>query len=238
MTRDVSQDVSQDAQFLLPLPSAPRFGREDFLVGTANEAAFAHIERWPRWLSPAAIVIGPPGSGKSHLATIFAQESGARILRADHLAPAEVPHLAHQRALVLEDADRFPPDEVALFHLINLARETGLSLVMTARSQPDHWGIRTPDLLSRLRAQPLLTLAEPDDGLLAGLFVKHFADRQIHVDAQVVSYALARIERSYSAVQTLVAGLDHQSLLRKKPVSRAMVAELLGQAGEGGEGQD
>ncbi len=84
----------------------------------------------------------------------------------------------------------------------------------------------------------MLTLAEPDDGLLAGLFVKHFADRQIHVDAQVVSYALARIERSYSAVQTLVAGLDHQSLLRKKPVSRAMVAELLGQAGEGGEGQD
>ncbi|WP_284176830.1 hypothetical protein [Rhabdaerophilum sp. SD176] len=220
--------MSRDDQFLLPLDSAPRFGREDFLVGPANEAAFAHIERWPRWLSPAAIIIGPPGSGKSHLATIFAQESGARILRADHLDRGDVPHLARSRALVLEDADRHPAEEVALFHLLNLAREAGQSLVITARLPPDQWGIRTPDLLSRLRAQPLLTLAEPEDSLLAGLFVKHFADRQIQVDAQIVSYALARIERSYGAVQALVAALDHQSLLRKKPVSRAMVAEILG----------
>lgn len=220
--------MTRDDQFLLPLPAAPRFGREDFLVGPANESAFAYIERWPRWLSPAAILIGPPGSGKSHLATIFAQEAGARILRADHLESADVPHHAHARALVLEDADRFPPDEVALFHLLNLARETGLSLVITARAAPDGWHIRTPDLLSRLRAQPLLMLSEPGDALLAGLFVKHFADRQVHVDAQVVSYAMARIERSYEAVQALVEALDRQSMLRKKPIGRAMVAEILG----------
>ena len=220
--------MSREDQFLLPLPAAPRFGREDFLVGPANEAAFAHIERWPRWLSPAAVIVGPKGSGKTHLATIFLQESGARLLRADHLTPADVPHIAHLRALVLEDADRFPTNEVALFHLLNLARETGLSLILTARVPPDQWGIQTPDLLSRLRAQPLLPLSEPEDSLLAGLFVKHFADRQIHVEAHVVSYALARIERSYAAVQALVAALDHQSLLRKKPVSRAMVAEILG----------
>jgi chromosomal replication initiation ATPase DnaA len=230
--------VNRDEQFLLPLDAAPRFGREDFLVGPANEAAFAHIERWPRWLSPAAVITGPAGSGKSHLATVFAQESGARMIRADHLDKADVPHLAHSRALVLEDADRYPADEVALFHLLNLARETGQSVVLTARLPPDQWGIRTPDLLSRLRAQPLLVLAEPGDSLLAGLFVKHFADRQIHVDAQVVSYALARIERSYGAVQNLVAALDHQSLLRKKPVSRAMVAEILGSQPTGEEEAD
>lgn len=230
--------MSRDDQFLLPLDAAPRFGRDDFLVGPANEAAFAHIDRWPRWLSPAAIITGPPGSGKSHLATIFAQESGARMLRADHLDRGDVPNLSHSRALVLEDADRYPADEIALFHLLNLARESGQSLVLTARLPPDQWGIRTLDLLSRLRAQPLLTLAEPGDNLLAGLFVKHFVDRQVHVEAHVVAYALARIERSYGAVQALVAALDHQSLLRKKPISRAMVAEILGSQPTGEEDEN
>jgi chromosomal replication initiation ATPase DnaA len=224
--------VKTFGQLPLPLGSAPRFGREDFLVGKPNEAAFAHIERWPRWLAPAAILAGPEGSGKSHLAAIFALASGANQLRADHLDVDEVPVLARGQALVLEDCDRFPPDEVALFHLLNLARETGLFIVMTARQPPDAWGIRTPDLLSRLRLQPLLRLDEPDDALLGALFVKHFADRQISVEASVVSYAMARIERSYAAVQSLVARLDRESLVRKKPVTRALVADALGEVRE------
>lgn len=216
-------------QLPLPLGATPRYGREDFLVGKPNEAAFAYVERWPRWLAPAAIVSGPEGSGKSHLAAIFARMSDARTLRADHLIMDEVPEVAQSPALVLEDCDRFPPDEVALFHLLNLARETGHFVVMTARVPPDRWGIRTPDLLSRLRLAPLLQLAEPDDALLGALFVKHFSDLQLSVDASVVTYAMARIERSYAAVQALVAALDRESLVRKKPVTRALVAEILGE---------
>lgn len=220
--------MKEPGQLPLPLSSSPRFGREDFLVGRANEAAFAYIERWPRWLAPAAVITGPEGSGKTHLAAIFASTAHATLMRADHLDRDAVPVLAKGRALVLEDCDRFPPDEVALFHLINLARETGLFIVMTARLAPDLWGIRTPDLLSRLRLQPLLELHEPDDALLAALFVKHFSDRQISVETHVVTFAMARIERSYAAVQDLVAALDRQSLIRKKPVTRALVAEILG----------
>lgn len=220
--------MKESGQLPLPLSSSPRYGREDFLVGRANEAAFAYIERWPRWLAPAAVITGPEGSGKTHLAAVFATIAHATLMRADHLDRDSVPVLAKGRALVLEDCDRFPPDEVALFHLINLARETGLFIVMTARLAPDLWGIRTPDLISRLRLQPLLELHEPDDALLAALFVKHFSDRQISVETHVVTYAMARIERSYAAVQDLVAALDRQSLIRKKPVTRALVAEILG----------
>lgn len=221
--------MTYSGQLPLPLGATPRYGREDFLVGRPNEAAFAYIERWPRWLAPAAVLAGPEGSGKTHLAAIFAQISEARTLRADHLDRDQVPELSRIRALVLEDCDRFPPDEVALFHLLNLARETGHSLVMTARLPPDLWGIRTPDLLSRLRLAPLLRLSEPDDALLGALFIKHFADLQLSVDASVVTYAMARIERSYAAVQALVSALDRESLVRKKPVSRALVAAVLGE---------
>lgn len=222
-------------QLPLPLDAVPRFGIEDFLTGRPNEAAFAYIARWPRWLAPAAVLSGPEGSGKSHLAAIFAAQAEAAIIRADHLRHGDVPELARRKALVLEDCDRFPPDEVALFHLLNLARETGQFIVMTARKPPDFWGIRTPDLLSRLRLQPLLELHEPDDALLGALFVKHFADRQIAVEATVVAYAMARIERSYAAVGALVAALDTASLIRKKPVTRALVAEILGDEADPGE---
>lgn len=219
-------------QLPLPLPAAPRYGREDFLVGRPNEAAFAHIARWPRWLAPAAILIGPEGSGKSHLSAIFAAESHAVTLRGDHLVAAAVPELAARPALVIEDCDRFPPEEAAFFHLLNLARERGFFVVMTARVPPDRWGIRTPDLISRLRAQPLLELREPDDALLGALFVKHFADRQVMIDTPVVAYAMARIERSYAAVQALVAALDQLSLVLKRPITRALVAEVLGRETE------
>lgn len=220
--------LKEPGQLPLPLTSAPRFGREDFLVGRANEAAFAYVTRWPRWLAPAAILIGPEGSGKSHLASIFAQASEAAVLRGDHLDSGSLSDLAKRPALVLEDCDRYPPDEVALFHLLNLARGTGIFIVLTARVAPDLWGVATPDLLSRLRLQPLLELQEPDDALLGALFVKHFSDRQISIEANVIPYAMARIERSYAAVLALVASLDRQSLIRKRPVTRALVAQVLG----------
>ncbi|MCA1953081.1 MAG: hypothetical protein LDL25_04595 [Hyphomicrobiales bacterium] len=220
--------MSGAGQLPLPLDAAPRYGREDFMVGRANAAAFDHILRWPHWLAPAAIITGPEGSGKSHLAAIFAAESGATMLRAAHLDAAAVPDLAARPALVIEDCDNVSLDEAALFHLLNLARERGFFVVMTARRPPDAWAIRIPDLRSRLRAQPLLVLEEPDDALLGALFVKHFADRQVTIDAGIVAYALARIERSYAAVQRLVAALDRQSLILKRPVTRALVADLLG----------
>lgn len=227
--------MTRDNQLLLPFDLVPSYGREDFLVGKPNEAAFDYIARYPRWLAPAALIIGPEGSGKSHLAAIFAAESGAQTIRGDHLVFDEVPQHAKSGALVIEDADRFPPDERALFHLINLARETGLFLVITARRPPEEWNLATPDLLSRLRAQPRLSLGEPDETMLGALFVKLFADRQVAVEANVVAYAMARIGRSYRSVLALVAALDRLSLARKRPITRALVAEALGEVPEDDE---
>jgi chromosomal replication initiation ATPase DnaA len=214
-------------QLPLPFETAPSYAREDFLIGKANEAAFSHVERWPRWLAPAAVLIGPEGSGKTHLAAIFGQASLAPTLRADHLTEADVPELARQPALVIEDADRFPPSERALFHLMNLAREKGVFLLITARLSPDTWGIATPDLLSRLRAQPLLTLTEPDEALLAALMVKLFADRQLVVQPEAIRFALLRIERSYRAVQRFVARVDQETMRRKSRATRDVIAEVL-----------
>jgi len=220
-------------QLPLPLGHAPHYGRADFLIGRTNEQALAYLERYPRWLAPAVMLIGPEGSGKSHLAALFSQENAARLVRADHVTRTEVPSLALAPALVVEDADRFPCEEAALFHLLNMARESGHCLVLTARKHPDFWGLHTPDLLSRLRALPLLTLEEPDEGLLSALLVKLFDDRQLRVDAPLIPYILARAPRSYAGMIGLVEALDSLSLTRRKPITRALVAEVLGVMEEG-----
>lgn len=215
-------------QLPLELPLEPRFGREDFLVGTSNEAAFETIERWPDWPVPLLMLVGPEGSGKSHLAAIWAQASGAEVLNARYLDRRSPEALAAKKALVLEDADAPGLAEAPLFHLLNLIRETGTSLVLTARSRPDLWGIRTPDLLSRLRLAPVAEIGPPDDVLLRALIVKLFIDRQLIVDTSVIEYVLTRIERSFSAVAATVDALDREALALGRRITRPVAAQVLG----------
>ena len=46
----------------------------------------------------------------------------------------------------------------------------------SARTAPSGWPIGIPDLASRLRALPVVTLAAPDDAMLRAVLVKLFAD--------------------------------------------------------------
>ncbi len=73
--------MSSPRQLPLPLPHEPSFAREDFLASPSNAAAISLIEDWPRWPAPLMLLVGPAGSGKSHLAAIFAEISGARAAR-------------------------------------------------------------------------------------------------------------------------------------------------------------
>jgi chromosomal replication initiation ATPase DnaA len=126
--------------------------------------------------------------------------------------------------------DRGERDEAALFHLLNLAREKKASVLITSETQPDRWGLRTPDLLSRLRLAPSVSLEAPDDALLKAVLVKLFVDRQLVVDTSVVDYIALRIERSLAKASELVALLDKEALSRGRRVSRAIAAEILGAA--------
>ncbi len=135
--------------------------------------------------------------------------------------------LAEAQALLIEDADRSGADEAALFHLVNLARERGVDALITARAPPDAWGLKTADLLSRLRLAPIVELGAPDLELTQAVLVKLFNDRQLAVDPALIGYVALRIERSLDAARALVAALDREALARGGPVTRAMAARLL-----------
>lgn len=200
---------------------------EDFLVSPSNETAFAALESWPAWPDTVMLLVGPPGSGKTHCAAIWAARSHAwRITRAELRLP-DVPRLVSAGALVIEDCDRARGHEDALFHLLNAARERRSFVLLTARTPPMDWGVTTPDLLSRLRLAPSATLGDPDESLVRAILVKLFIERQIVIDTSVVEFLAARIERSVSAAKNMVEALDREGLERGRRITRPLASDLL-----------
>ena len=230
------QPRSASAQLTLELAPAPGFERDNFIISGSNEQAYAMIELWPGWPDPMLLILGPSGSGKSHLGTIWAAIAKAAIQPAASLAGADIDALASAGPLLLEDADAIGESEARLFHLVNLMRERDTALVMTAKAPPDAWGLRTADLLSRLRLAPAVALGPPDDALMRAVLVKLLVERQLVVDTSVVGYIALRLERSLGAARAFIDALDREAMARQRRISRAMAADVL-RSMEGSEEQ-
>ena len=228
-------------QLTLDLPHRPALGAEDFLLSDSNRAAIALIDQWPDWPHPVLVLSGPAGSGKSHLAHVWQLRSGAASIAAvalgeDAIAAAGAPSPdTPSRCVVVEDIDRGVGDQRAMFHLLNLAREHRFHVLVTARTDPGDWELTLPDLRSRLRQATLARIEAPDDGLLRAVLEKLFADRQLLIDPLVISQMTLRMERSMEAAVRLVAEIDRRALETHRKVSRALVAEVMGDAAGGVE---
>ena len=217
-------------QLAIDLPHRPAFGRTDFLVSECNAAALGWIERWPRWPAHALVLHGPAGSGKSHLAHLWREHTGGMLIKGEGLSPLEPNELARSRAVAVDDAEGAP--EEGLLHLYNICGESGASLLIVAREAPASWPVALSDLASRLRAAPSVSIALPDDALLAAVLVKHFADRQVRVSPGTIAFLVRRMERSFAAAGALAARLDRLSLSAGRPIGIALVRLALAEAGD------
>jgi len=222
-------------QLAFDLPARPALGRSDFFVSPANRTALALIDAWPDWPERRLAVAGPPGSGKTHVAHVWAARARAEILPAaalDGLGPDAVPAAA---ALVVENVDTVADlptataarVEEALFHLCNRLRAGGGSLMVSGRSAPSRWRLALPDLASRLEAAAVARLEPPDDALLAAVLVKLFADRQIPVGPELIPYLVARMDRSFESAEATVARLDRAGLAARRRITPRLAAEVL-----------
>jgi len=218
--------MSLHQQIPLDFGHEPAFTEEDFLVTGCNDEAHGWIMRWPNWPSFALALSGPPASGKSHLAHVFAARAGGVVISAPALTVEGVPALTEHGAVAVEDAD-LGVDETALFHLHNLLRETKGWLLLTGRDAPARWNIALPDLRSRLSALPVAAIGAPDDALLQALLLKLFADRQLRIAPEVLTYLLPRMERSFHAARALVERIDSAALALKRPVTIPFLRDLL-----------
>lgn len=217
-------------QLTFDLPARTAWRREDFFVSPANAAALAALDDWRNWPGGKMVLTGPKGSGKTHLAKLWAAETGAAVLPAAALAGADLPALSAHGAVAVEDAEAVAGDgagEAAFFHLHNLVTQSG-HLLVTAATPPRDWRLALPDLASRLQAAGLARIEAPDDALLSAVLIKLFSDRQVAVPPAVIPYMVQRMERSIDAARDLVARLDARSLAEGRPITRALAAEVMG----------
>jgi chromosomal replication initiation ATPase DnaA len=215
------------AQLPLDLPHRPALGRADFLVAPSNREAIAWLDRWPRWPAPALALCGPPGSGKTHLAHVFARRAAARFVDPAALTTERVPALLGEAAAAIVDDAAAAPEE-PLLHLYNLLAERGGHLLVAAREPPARWPIALADLRSRLVACPVAAVAAPDEALLGALLIKLFADRQLQVGEEVVGYLALQLDRSFAAAQRAVAALDAASLAEHRRITVPLARRVLG----------
>ena len=213
-------------QLVFDLPHRQALGRDDFLVTSSNAAAVALIDQWPNWPSHAALIVGPAGSGKTHLVEVWRKASGAKL--SGKLNVEDVPEALSNGALAIEDLHHASLDERAMFHALNLAKQQGSKILFTSRQKPELQNFTIPDLASRLRAIPEINILPPDDALLRGVLVKLFIDRQINVDEALINYLLLRMPRSLEAARTLVAETDRLAFVEKAEITKHFVARVLG----------
>lgn len=219
--------MSAPAQLVFDLGFRTALGAEDYLVGSSNAAAVALVDRWPDWPGPCGLVVGSPRSGKTHLAHVWQLKSGAGIISAGALSENQVSQLERIGALVVEDLDRGISCERTLFHLLNLARERRASLLLTSALASGDLAIVLPDLRSRLRAAVMVEIAPPDDDLLRAVLVKHFADRQLMVEPQIVGWLVSNMERTMADAACVVEAIDRLALASRRKVTKALAADAL-----------
>jgi chromosomal replication initiation ATPase DnaA len=211
------------AQLALPFGSQPALKREDFIVAPCNEQALHFIERWPDWPARAAAIFGPPDSGKTHLARIFCDRAGARLISARELSTVDPPG----DDVVAIELDDSPADIVRDRKLFALFERPIGTMLITGRSPPREWRTSLADLRSRFDALLAFPVWAPDDYLLAALIKKQFADRQLDVTDSIVKRLLAHVERTPRAVSAFIARIDEKALAEKRAVSERLLTELI-----------
>lgn len=216
-------------QLAFDLPGQQALTRADFFVSPSNALALRTLDTWGDWPGHKLILIGPEGTGKTHLAHIWAAEVGAVMLNAADLGQVDLAPLA-DRPVAVEDADRIGGSEEALLHLHNLVVAKG-ALLLTAATPPRDWGLTLADLASRMQAAPTVRLDAPDDALLSAVLIKLFADRQIAVPINLIPYLVSRMPRSIGAARSLVTALDALALALGRPITRQLAAEVLDRGG-------
>jgi chromosomal replication initiation ATPase DnaA len=197
--------------------------RANFIVSACNARALALIDAWPSWPEGRLALIGPEGSGKTHLATLWADRVGAVVAHARTLTEAAIPS---GRPILLEDVDQAAADET-LFHVISRT-DPAASLLLTARTPPRAWRADLPDLRSRLNALMVADLQSPDDVVLGAMLGKFFRERNIVPPRSVLDYLLRRIERSAPAALAVVKRIDDAAAAEKRNITRELVREVLG----------
>lgn len=215
-------------QLALALGAPPVLLEAAFYVSSANQGPFQVLTSWPTWPEGGSVYLyGPPTSGKSHLATLWQERSGAVSMPAKALSREDIFSWKVRRPLfVLEDLEDLE-DQTALFHVLNLVKEKQGALLLTSAVRPGQLPFTLPDLRSRIRALPFLEIKNPDEDLLKTLLLKRFSDLHLKISSHVLDYTLKHLHRSYEGLDALVRLVDKLNWQEQRPLTIPLVKRAL-----------
>ncbi len=210
-------------QIALDFTHDPDYARDNFFVSSSNQEAFDYISAWPQWQTHFLFLYGEHKCGKTHLANIWQNMSQAQFLNSKELV---VEGVDGSKAYIIENISELK-DENALFHIYNVIQQSGGFLLVTDKNSPAQNTIKLADLRSRLSAMTSIAIGAPDDELLRMFLLKNFSDRQLSISIEAIDYIIARVERSFSAVQMLVEKIDNKSLEEKRNITIPLIRDIL-----------
>ncbi|CAI3924448.1 Chromosomal replication initiation ATPase DnaA (DnaA) (PDB:1L8Q) [Commensalibacter papalotli (ex Botero et al. 2024)] len=230
--------IEHSRQLALPFPYTPRFIYSEFISAPSNAGARAwlginqRVRSVPDWPDQRLAIWGDSGTGKTHLLQIWAEKESALFLPGSILAQNSSVYWLEQikeewvKALVIDDADIITNSN-ALLHLLNLAKELNLSIILSGRSPPARWDVGLPDLASRLRAMTTVKIEQPEDELLRILFLRLLAERQLIVSSSMIEWLIIRLPRTAFAIRDAVNRLDKATLADGGGVTRNLAIRVL-----------
>ncbi len=203
---------------------------DTLVVAEANRDAALLLSNWRAWPGGALALIGPPGSGKTHLALAWALEAGAVTLVAG-AGPEEALRAfeAGGGRVLVDNADQAPND-LTLTRLLDLARSRAGAALLVGASPPSQWPVALPDLRSRLSALAIAALGEPDGALLGIVLRRLCRERFIELGQDGLDYLVENMPASFAAAHALAEALDGMVVRGRKPVSAALARKALAAA--------
>ena len=213
-------------QLIFNFPSKKIYLNEDFYVSPSNQEAYDFVNSWPKWLKRIVNVYGPPGSGKTHIASIIKKKTTVLKINSSSLEENIINEFKLKEVLIIENLNEKISENV-LFSIWNVALQDNKYLLITSRNSINNYKFKLKDLNSRVKSCLSIGIKLPSDSLISVILAKNFSDKQIKVDKRHLDYIIKRVDRSYEKISEFISILDKYSLKKGKPVGLKLIKQVL-----------
>ena len=138
-------------QLIFKFPYTKDYSKQDYFVSNSNSEAYDLIDSWPKWVKKTVNIFGPPGSGKSHLASIFESKGSTIKIKCKDLSDKIFFQFKPVENLIVEDVDENVSENI-LYSLYNVVSQDNKYLLVTSKKALSSYNFKLTDLQSRVNS--------------------------------------------------------------------------------------